>query len=156
MQQQVSVWDYLKHQLQVLKLEIADETAQQVPFDFWGGYVGYLGYELKAECGGEHAHQAPRLMQLCFWQTGALLPCTYTYMDSRIDSCMNMCTADASHWQLAQYSVHPPAHAAINIALHVISSRHHEFGIAFPSACKPCSSGMHPVVAPFHIGSRQW
>lgn len=59
MQQQVSVWDYLKHQLQVLKLEIADETAQQVPFDFWGGYVGYLGYELKAECGGEHAHQAP-------------------------------------------------------------------------------------------------
>lgn len=59
MQQQVSVWDYLQRQLQVLKLEVADETAQQLPFDFWGGFVGYMGYELKAECGGENAHQAP-------------------------------------------------------------------------------------------------
>ena len=58
-QQQVSVWDYLQHQLQVHRLEIADESAQQLPFDFWGGFVGYLGYELKAECGGENAHQAP-------------------------------------------------------------------------------------------------
>ena len=59
MQQQVSVWDYLQRQLHALKLEIADETAQQLPFDFWGGFVGYLGYELKAACGGENAHQAP-------------------------------------------------------------------------------------------------
>jgi para-aminobenzoate synthetase len=27
-----------------------------LPFNFWGGPVGYLGYELKAECGGAHAH----------------------------------------------------------------------------------------------------
>lgn len=59
LQHQVSVWDYLQHQLQLHKLEITDETAQQLPFDFWGGFVGYLGYELKAECGGENAHQAP-------------------------------------------------------------------------------------------------
>lgn len=28
------------------------EDARALPFNFWGGLVGYLGYELKAECGG--------------------------------------------------------------------------------------------------------
>ncbi len=58
-QQQVSIWDYLRDQLDQHRIQIDDETAQQLPFDFWGGYVGYLGYELKAECGGDNVHQAP-------------------------------------------------------------------------------------------------
>ncbi|MGH3821828.1 MAG: aminodeoxychorismate synthase component I [Pseudonocardiaceae bacterium] len=33
-------------------------TPEGLPFDFNLGYVGYLGYELKAEVGGELAHQA--------------------------------------------------------------------------------------------------
>jgi para-aminobenzoate synthetase len=31
----------------------------ELPFDFDCGFVGYLGYELKGECGGSPAHRAP-------------------------------------------------------------------------------------------------
>ena len=33
-------------------------AVHELPFDFWGGYVGYMGYELKAECEGGNVHQS--------------------------------------------------------------------------------------------------
>ena len=33
-------------------------AAAALPFDFWGGCTGYLGFELKAECGGSCRHAA--------------------------------------------------------------------------------------------------
>ena len=56
---QLSVWDHLQQQLQQLKIENAAAAARELPFEFWGGFVGFLGYELKAECGGQSAHTAP-------------------------------------------------------------------------------------------------
>jgi para-aminobenzoate synthetase len=59
-QQQQSVWDYLNQQLSRLQLaQDSWQAAAQLPFNFWGGFVGYLGYELKAECGGHLAHPSP-------------------------------------------------------------------------------------------------
>jgi para-aminobenzoate synthetase len=50
----VSVFRYLKNELRDRHC-----LAPELPFDFNGGFVGYLGYELKAECGGEPAHKSP-------------------------------------------------------------------------------------------------
>ena len=47
-----SIFDYLQRQLHSRAVE-ADPA---LPFDFQPGFVGYLGYELKAETGGRRAH----------------------------------------------------------------------------------------------------
>ncbi len=55
-QQQIEqrFFDYLDEQLR----RRAVPVPEGLPFDFNLGYVGYLGYELKAETGGQAAHQA--------------------------------------------------------------------------------------------------
>lgn len=54
-------WDWLDEQLTTLRLSPQAEksaAAAALPFEFWGGLIGYLGYELKAECGGKAVHVA--------------------------------------------------------------------------------------------------
>ncbi|MFJ9907101.1 chorismate-binding protein [Streptomyces sp. NPDC101152] len=46
-----SVFDYLRRQLTSRRV---DGTG--LPFDFTGGYVGYFGYETKADCGSPNRH----------------------------------------------------------------------------------------------------
>jgi para-aminobenzoate synthetase len=49
-----SIFDVLERRLAARPVEGADE----LPFDLAGGYVGYFGYELKADCGATNRHQA--------------------------------------------------------------------------------------------------
>ncbi|MEU1986025.1 aminodeoxychorismate synthase component I [Nocardia sp. NPDC019395] len=50
-----TILDYLAAELRDRSLPLPD----RLPFDFAGGYVGYLGYEVKADCGGAAAYSAP-------------------------------------------------------------------------------------------------
>jgi para-aminobenzoate synthetase len=49
-----SVFDYCRDQLARLRTAVPE-----LPFDFTCGFAGYLGYELKAECGGPLVHASP-------------------------------------------------------------------------------------------------
>ena len=49
-----SIFDYLKREIESRRC-----LSEDLPFDFNGGFVGYLGYELKAESGSECVHRSP-------------------------------------------------------------------------------------------------
>ncbi len=49
-----SVFDYLDRELEKMRV-----VSPELPFDFNTGFVGYLGYEMKAECGANLTYQAP-------------------------------------------------------------------------------------------------
>jgi para-aminobenzoate synthetase len=49
-----TLFDQLDRRLGGLEID-----APPLPFDFIGGYVGYLGYELKADCGSSNKHRSP-------------------------------------------------------------------------------------------------
>ena len=48
-----TLFDYLSRELARLHTD-----SPELPFDLNGGFVGYLGYELKADCGASEAHTA--------------------------------------------------------------------------------------------------
>ncbi|MBD2356233.1 aminodeoxychorismate synthase component I [Tolypothrix sp. FACHB-123] len=49
-----SIFDYLKRELNERRCQ-----SDELPFDFNCGFVGYFGYELKAECGSQLVHSSP-------------------------------------------------------------------------------------------------
>jgi para-aminobenzoate synthetase len=55
-----SIFSYLARELAELgePQTFGDPAAPALPCELACGYVGYFGYELKAECGGDDAHQA--------------------------------------------------------------------------------------------------
>ena len=52
---QETIFDYLRREQERLRALAPGD----LPFDFTCGFAGYLGYELKADCGGDAAHESP-------------------------------------------------------------------------------------------------
>jgi para-aminobenzoate synthetase len=120
-----SVFDYLERVLSERRCDTPD-----LPCDFNGGFVGYLGYELQAECGAEAGHPSPypdaaglladRLL-ICDHQEA----CWYAV-------CVSECTDEADAWfahierRLAQMPPLPPQPAppdAVPLTIRLARSR---------------------------------
>jgi len=51
-------WEWMTREMEEHSFQPSDADAAALPFNFWGGLVGYIGYEMKSECGGTAAHSA--------------------------------------------------------------------------------------------------
>jgi para-aminobenzoate synthetase len=53
------ILDYVERELARLRPAAAELEAAALPFEFECGFAGYLGYEVKADCGSPNAHSSP-------------------------------------------------------------------------------------------------
>ena len=72
-QQSLSV-DFLDYIEQQLLQQRCACSSLQFPFEFTGGFVGYLGYEIKAECGAPDSYDSPNPDAAMFFADRSALP----------------------------------------------------------------------------------
>ncbi|XP_057850165.1 aminodeoxychorismate synthase, chloroplastic isoform X1 [Cryptomeria japonica] len=65
------LFDFLSKELQ--SFTCRKEDYEGLPFDFCGGYVGYIGYELKTECGMKYNRHASQDPDACFFLADRLV-----------------------------------------------------------------------------------
>ncbi|KAL2249246.1 UNVERIFIED_CONTAM: Aminodeoxychorismate synthase, chloroplastic [Sesamum indicum] len=58
-------FDFLNQELQSFCYDAADYEG--LPFDFFGGYIGYVGYDLKVECGASANRHKSRVPDACLF-----------------------------------------------------------------------------------------
>lgn len=71
--------DYLKKELHSYSYE--EEDYRSLPFDFCGGYVGFIGYDLKVECGMPCNRHKSREPDACFFFADNLVVIDHCYDD---------------------------------------------------------------------------
>ncbi|HEX5622192.1 MAG TPA: aminodeoxychorismate synthase component I [Solirubrobacteraceae bacterium] len=81
-----TIFDYLSRELRNMR-----RSADELPFDLNGGFVGYFGYELKAVCGGDAVHRSS-LPDAAFILADRLIA-----FDHRDGATYIVCLADRAH-----------------------------------------------------------
>jgi para-aminobenzoate synthetase len=88
-----TIFDYLRRELARLR-----HLSDDLPFDLNCGFVGYFGYELKADCEGDAAHRSP-LPDAAFVFADRLIAFDHVERAMYV-----LCLADASHeWECGRW-----------------------------------------------------
>ncbi|KAH9768265.1 Aminodeoxychorismate synthase [Citrus sinensis] len=72
-------FDFLDKEL--LSFHHEKKDYEGLPFDFYGGYIGYIGYNLKVECGAASNHHKSRTPDACFFFADNVVVIDHLYDD---------------------------------------------------------------------------
>ncbi|KAH9703651.1 Aminodeoxychorismate synthase [Citrus sinensis] len=72
-------FDFLDKEL--LSFHHEKKDYEGLPFDFYGGYIGYIGYNLKVECGASSNHHKSRTPDACFFFADNVVVIDHLYDD---------------------------------------------------------------------------
>ncbi|ERN12463.1 aminodeoxychorismate synthase, chloroplastic isoform X1 [Amborella trichopoda] len=87
--------NFLDQELQSLLCEKDDYRG--LPFDFCGGYVGFIGYDMKVECGTAYNHHKSKIPDACFFFADQLVVIDHSNNDVYILSLQNNHPAEYSN-----------------------------------------------------------
>ncbi|KAI3470453.1 hypothetical protein Pfo_027116 [Paulownia fortunei] len=84
-------FDFLNQELQSFCYDAADYEG--LPFDFYGGYIGYIGYDLKVECGAYANSHKSRAPDACLFFADNLLVIDHHFDDIYVMSILDESTS---------------------------------------------------------------
>ncbi|XP_015877136.3 aminodeoxychorismate synthase, chloroplastic [Ziziphus jujuba] len=88
--------DFLKKELLLFHYE--EKDYEGLPFEFYGGYIGYIGYNLKVECGMVSNRHKSRTPDACFFFADNLLVIDHYNDDVYIMSLHEEFTTTSTPW----------------------------------------------------------
>ncbi len=137
-----SVLDYLDQELARLR----PAAVSDLPFDFQCGFAGYLGYEVKADCGSPSTHRSPH-PDAAFVFADRLLA-----FDHRLQQTHLLCLCDHETEEAANAWIAKTAARLVAREAATAQGSTGE-GSAAPTRC--CSADPYPVVPHLHRSRSQ-
>ncbi|GER43245.1 anthranilate synthase component 1 [Striga asiatica] len=104
-------FNFLNQELQSFQYDSADYEG--LPFDFYGGFIGYIGYDLKVECGAHTNHHKSKAPDACLFFADNLVAidhqCDDIYILSIVENCASTTPwMDKIEQKLLNMKLYPP------------------------------------------------
>ncbi|KAG8390640.1 hypothetical protein BUALT_Bualt01G0104700 [Buddleja alternifolia] len=112
-------FDFLNQELQSICYDATDYEG--LPFDFYGGYIGYIGYDLKVECGASANRHKSTVPDACLFFTDNLVVIDHHHDDLYIMSLLDKSTSttpwmDEIEQKLLNMKLSPPKNSMFPVS----------------------------------------